>query len=205
MTRVDQSEAAVQLVSRLGALRVRDAKAHGIHPEVLRRLAARGLLVKVGRGTYAPTSADVSAHQDLALASLRVPNGVICLLSALSLHEIGTQLPHEVWMMIDRRAGKPRVDHPPIRFVRGSGVVLTTGVQVVEIDGRSVRLFDPAKTVVDCFRYRRHVGLDVALEAMREALRARRCTPAQVWQYADRCGVGTVVRPYLVAMGEAMA
>ncbi len=200
MSRIDQSTAAIRLAENLGVIRVRDAMAHGVHPEVLRRLTQRGVMVKVGRGTYALASADASAHRDLALAALRVPTGVVCLLSALSFHEIGTQLPHEVWMMIDRRARTPNVDHPPIRFVRGSGTVLTTGLQLVEIDGSRVRLFDPAKTVVDCFRYRRHVGLDVALEALREALRARRCTPGQVWECADRCGVGTVMRPYLEAM-----
>lgn len=203
--RINQPEVALALAAQQGAVRLRDARDAGVHPEVLRRLVDQGLMEKVGRGTYALASADVSAHRDLALASLRVPNGVVCLLSALSLHEIGTQLPHEVWMMIDRRSRKPSVDHPSIRFVRGSGAVLATGIQSVEIDGRRVRVFDPAKTVVDCFRYRRHVGLDVALEAMREALRARRCTPAQIWEHATRCGVGSVIRPYLEAAAEAMA
>lgn len=191
--------AALSLVKRLGVVRVRDAKEHGVHPEVLRRLVTSGQLVKVGRGMYGLPAADTSEHADLALAATRVPHGVVCLLSALAYHGIGTQLPHEVWMMIDRRAHKPRVDRPPMRFILASGASLKEGVDHIRIDGRTARVFNPAKTVVDCFRYRRHVGLDVALEALRESLRGRRCTPAEIDRYAALCGVSTVVRPYLEA------
>lgn len=194
------SELALTLASRLGVLRVRDATAQGIHPEVLRRLVATGKLVKTGRGMYTAAVTDASEHVSLAHAAARVPLGVVCLLSALAYHGIGTQMPHEVWMMIDRRAHKPKVDHPPMRFVLASGATLNEGIQKITIDGRAVRIFDPAKTVVDCFRYRRHVGLEVALEALRESLRARRCKPADIDRYATLCGVATVVRPYLEAM-----
>lgn len=191
--------AALSLVKRLGVVRVRDAKEHGVHPEVLRRLVTSGQLVRVGRGMYGLPTADASEHADLALAATRVPHGVVCLLSALAYHGIGTQLPHEVWMMIDRRAHKPRVDRPPMRFILASGASLKEGIDHIRIDGRAARIFNPAKTVVDCFRYRRHVGLDVALEALRESLRGRRCTPAEIDRYATLCGVSTVVRPYLEA------
>ena len=116
------------MAERLGVLRLRDARAEGIHPEVLRRLARQGQLVKIARGIYAPASADLSTHHDLALASARVPHGTICMLSALSYHEIGTQLPHEVWMMIDRRSRKPRIDRPAMRFVLASGPALALGI-----------------------------------------------------------------------------
>jgi len=194
------SETALALARQLGVLRVRDAMSKGIHPEVLRRLVAAGKLAKVGRGMYAPASTDPSEHTSLVHAAARVPSGVVCLLSALAYHGIGTQMPHEVWMMIGTRAHKPRVDHPPIRFVRGSGATFEAGVQNVRIDGRGVRIFDQAKTVVDCFIYRRHVGLDVAIEALRESLRRRRCKPAEIDRYASLCGVSTVVRPYLEAI-----
>ncbi len=194
------TDLALTLATRLGVLRVRDATAHGIHPEVLRRLVAAGKMVKTGRGMYAVAATDASEHVSLAHAAARVPHGVVCLLSALAYHGIGTQMPHEVWMMIDRRAHKPKVDQPPMRFVLASGATLKDGIHKVTIDGRAVRVFDLAKTVVDCFRYRRHVGLEVALEALRESLRGRRCKPADIDRYATLCGVSTVVRPYLEAM-----
>ena len=193
------AKTAIGLVRRLGVIRLRDAAEQGVHPEVLRRLAADSRLVKVGRGMYSLPATDASEHMDLALAAARVPRGVICLLSALAYHQIGTQLPHEVWMMIDRRARKPRVDRPPMRFVLGSGPAVSEGVERVTIDGQTVSIFNPAKTVVDCFRYRRHVGLEVALEALRESLRAKRCTAAEIDNYARLCGVSTVLRPYLEA------
>jgi len=181
-------------------IRVRDAEDRGIHREVLRRLTDQGRLVRVARGTYAPASADPSTHHDLAVAATRVPQGVVCLLSALAYHEIGTQLPHEVWMTIDRRAHRPRVDQPPMRFVLASGTALELGIETVEIDGVEVRVYNLAKCVVDCFRYRRHVGLEVAVEALRETLRQRRATASEIDEYARKCRVGSVVRPYLEAV-----
>lgn len=200
MAQTDPSQAALRMAERLGVLRLRDARAEGIHPEVLRRLARQGQLVKIARGIYALASADLSTHHDLALASARVPHGTICMLSALSYHEIGTQLPHEVWMMIDRRSRKPRIDRPAMRFVLASGPALALGIEQVEINGATVRIFNPAKTVVDCFRYRRHIGLDAAIEAMRETLRQRRGTPSQIDEYARQCRVASVIRPYLEAI-----
>lgn len=200
MAPTDPSQAALRMAERLGVLRLRDARAEGIHPEVLRRLARQGQLVKIARGIYAPASADLSTHHDLALASARVPHGTICMLSALSYHEIGTQLPHEVWMMIDRRSRKPRMDRPAMRFVLASGPALALGIEQVEINGATVRIFNPAKTVVDCFRYRRHIGLEAAIEAMRETLRQRRGTPSQIDEYARQCRVASVIRPYLEAI-----
>ena len=196
----DPAEAAMQLAESQGMIRVRDAEDRGIHREVLRRLTEQGRLVRVARGTYAPASADPSAHHDLAVAATRVPQGVVCLLSALAYHEIGTQLPHEVWMTIDRHARKPNVERPPMRFVLASGAALELGVETVEIDGVEVRIYNPAKCVVDCFRYRRHVGLEVAVEALRETLRLRRVTASEIDEYARKCRVGSVVRPYLEAV-----
>lgn len=190
----------MQLAESQGMIRVRDAEDRGIHREVLRRLTDQGRLVRVARGTYAPASSDPSTHHDLAVAATRVPQGIVCMLSALTYHEIGTQLPHEVWMTIDRRARKPRVDQPPMRFVLASGAALELGIEIVEIDGVSVRIYDPAKCVVDCFRYRRHVGLEVAVEALRETLRLRRARASEIDEYARKCRVGSVVRPYLEAV-----
>lgn len=191
---------ALALVRRRGVIRLRDAIEHGIHPEVLRRLVATGELSRPLRGVYALPGRDVTEHADLAEAALLVPGGVICLLSALTYHQIGTQMPHEVWMMIPRRSHHPRIQRPPMRFVTASGPSLTEGVDSVTIEGQAARISSPAKTVVDCFRYRRHVGLDVAIEALREALRTRRCTPDAIARCATACGVASVVRPYLEAI-----
>ena len=191
---------AIAIVRKRGAIRLRDAAEHGIHPEVLRRLVASGELLRTHRGIYALPERDVTEHTDLSLATMLVPSGTICLLSALAYHRIGTQLPHEVWMMIPARSHRPHIKRPPMRFVTASGSALTGGVQRVTIEGQSVRIASPEKTVIDCFRYRRQVGLDVALEALREVLRTRRCTPDALARRADTCGVATVVRPYLEAI-----
>lgn len=195
-----QSQIALDLAAKHGVLRLRDAQEHGIHHEALRRLVTEGKLIKVARGMYTPAEESTPTDFDLALTTARVPHGVVCLISALFYHEIGTQIPHEVWVMIDRRSHRPRVDYPPMRFVLASGAALTEGIEIVDVDGRDVQVFSPAKTVADCFRYRRHVGLDVALEALRESLRDRRCTPAEIWTQACHCRVSSVIRPYLEAM-----
>lgn len=191
---------ALALARRRGAIRLRDAVEQGIHPEVLRRLVVSGDLVRPLRGVYELPGREVTEHTDLAVAAMRVPHGVVCLLSALAYHRIGTQLPHEVWMMIPARSHRPRVERPLMRFITASGPSLTGGVDSVTIEGQTVKVYNPTKTVVDCFRYRRHVGLDVALEAMREVLRKRRCTPDAIARCATRCGIASVVRPYLEAM-----
>ena len=199
-TPITETKRALNLVHKRTLVRLCDAGESGIHPEALRRLVNAGKIVRVSRGVYSLPNRDQSQHIDLAHAATRIRHGVICLLSALQYHDIGTQLPHEVWMMIDRRAHHPRVDHPPMRFVLGSGRALTAGVSRVEIDGHQVRMTNIAKTVVDCFRFRRHVGLDVALEALREVLRKRKCTPAELSRLSVACRVGALMRPYLEAL-----
>jgi predicted transcriptional regulator of viral defense system len=154
---------------------------------------------RVGRGLYRLPDAEVSAHHALAEAAKAVPKGIVCLISALNFYEIGTQIPRQVWLAIDHRAARPRVDHPPLRIVRFSGKSLTEGIEVHEVDGVPVRVYSPAKTVVDCFRYRNKIGLDVALEALREARRGRKCTIDDLWRYAKAGRAASVIRHYLEA------
>ena len=189
----------LDLARKVGVLHARDLKPLGIHREFLGRLCARGLLEKISRGLYRLPDAEVTAHHALAEAAKVVPKGMVCLLSALNFHEIGTQIPHEVWLAIDRRAARPRVAYPPLRIVRFSGKSLTEGIETHEVDGVPVRIYSPAKTVVDCFRYRIKIGLDVALEALREALRGRKCTIDELWRHAKAGRVANVMRPYLEA------
>lgn len=190
----------LRLARRPGGITTRDIAEVGIHRQILTRLVRDGALERVARGQYRLPNAPVTEHHGLAVAMAAVPHGVICLLSALSFHGIGTQLPFQVWMAIDRRARRPALAHPPLRIVRFTGRALTTGVETHQIEGQTVRVYNAAKTVADCFKYRNKIGLDVALEALREAWRARRFTIDEVDRYAEICRVERVMRPYLEAL-----
>ena len=190
----------MQMVSKAGIVRAREVRQAGLHPEYLRRLCEQGRLIRCGRGLYMPSDGDFTLHHDLAEACKRVPHGVICLLSALSYHEIGAQNPYQVWMAIGRGIRKPKVDLPPLRIFRFSEHPLKEGIQEISIEGISVRIYSPAKTVADCFKYRNKIGLDVALEALRECWRERKCTGEDLWHYAKVCRVANVMRPYMEAM-----
>ncbi len=191
---------ALALAKRKSILRVKDLREAGIHPEYLRRLCAKGMLVRVGRDLYVPAGAELSADTGLAQAAKRVPQGVVCLLSALRFHEIGTANPFEVWIALGRDVRRPKVDYPPLRILRFSGQAFTEGVERHRIESVQVQVYNPAKTVADCFKYRHKIGLDVALEALREGLRTKKCTQEQLWRYAKVCRVTAVMRPYLEAV-----
>jgi predicted transcriptional regulator of viral defense system len=188
------------LAKSKGILRVKDLREAGIHPEYLRRLCEEGLLVRISRDLYVPADVELSANTSLAQAAKRVPYGIICLLSALRFHEIGTANPVEVWMALDRDVRHPRVEYPPLRIMRFSGEAFTEGVERHRVESVQVRVYNPAKTVADCFKYRNKIGLDVAIEALRDCLQSRKCTRAQLWQYAKVCRVTEVMRPYLEAV-----
>jgi predicted transcriptional regulator of viral defense system len=142
----------------------------------------------------------VTEHHGLALVAATAPKAVICLLSALSFHQIGTQLPHEVWIALDRRSRRPSLTYPRLHVVRFGGDALTEGVEIHRIEGETVRVYNVAKTIADTFKYRNKIGLDVALEALREAWRARRFTMDKMYLYARICRVERVMRPYLEAL-----
>lgn len=188
------------LAGATGALRPKDVRAAGVHPEYLRRLYERGVLQRSARGVYTLAEGAVTEHHDLVEAVRRVPNGVICLISALFFHGIGTQLPYQVWVAIDGKAWPPREGYPPIRLVRFSGRALTEGVDAHAIEGVPVRVTNPAKTITDCFKFRNKIGLDVALEALRDGWRERRVAMDELWKYAEVDRVATVMRPYLESL-----
>jgi predicted transcriptional regulator of viral defense system len=178
----------------------RELAAVGIHRQILSRLVGSGELERVARGLYRVPDRPLTEHHGLAVASAAVPNGVICLLSALAFHVIGTQLPHEVWMAIERRARRPTLRHPPLRIVRPSGEAFSAGVESHKVEGQTLRVYAVAKTLADCFKYRNKIGLDVTLEALRDAWRARRFTMENLERYAAICRVQRVMRPYLEAL-----
>lgn len=197
MTISAPAERLLRLAQRRGVLRWQDARKAGVHPEYLRRLEQQGLLERVSRGLYVASDAEITESHGLAQAARRVPHGVICLLSALLFHEVGTQLPFQVWMAIDGDARRPRVTYPPLRIVRMSGRALTEGVEKHQIEGVEAPIYSIAKTVADCFKFRNKIGLDVALEALHDAWRDRRVTMDELWHYAEIDRVANVMRPYL--------
>jgi predicted transcriptional regulator of viral defense system len=200
MSQATDRTRTLKLARRKQGVTPGELAAHGIHRQVLTRLVAEDRLERVARGLYRQPAQMVTEHHGLALASAVVPQGVICLLSALQFHGLGTQLPPDVWMALDRRAWRPTLRHPPLRIVRFSGAALTAGIERYEIEGRPVMVYGVAKTLADCFKYRNKIGLEVALEALREAWRARRFTMDELDRYAAICRVRRVMHPYIEAL-----
>ena len=188
----------------LGAFfRARDAESLGIHPRRLGSLVSEGFIEKYGRGLYRFPDSEIKALEleSYAMLSAAIPNAIVCLMSALSVHEIGTQSPHRIWFAVDRKARIPR--NPPVqsRIVRFSGVMLTYGVEHRMAQGVPFRITSPARTIADCFRYRKKCGLDVALEALYDAMRRRVVTADEIERVAEVCRVRTIISPYLDAFG----
>jgi predicted transcriptional regulator of viral defense system len=197
---LSNTQRVLELVRKQGVIRPKDLDALGIPREYLRRLCDRGALEHPGRGIYVAADARTTENQTLAEACKRVPHGVVCLLSALQFHDLTTQAPFEVWMAIGGKAWSPKVDYPPLRFVRFSEKTLAEGVETHRVGGVAVRVFSAAKTVADCFKYRNKIGLDVALEALRDCWRKRRATMDELWHAAETCRVANVMRPYLESL-----
>jgi len=194
------SDEVLAFIRAHGAVRPRDLEAAGFNRMWLTRLERRGLVERVRRGLYVAADAEWTEHHSFAEVARQAPGGVICLLSALSFHELTTQIPFEVWLAIDRKARVPKAMTPQVRVMRFSGVALTTGVEEHLIEGVPVRIYGPAKTVVDCFRYRNKIGFDVALEALRGCYRLRLATVDELWECAGRLRVGNVMRPYIESL-----
>ncbi|MHB9029623.1 MAG: type IV toxin-antitoxin system AbiEi family antitoxin domain-containing protein [Candidatus Latescibacterota bacterium] len=193
-------ETVVNLAKRLGVIRPRDLNEYRISHMVLFRLYRQGEMIRIGRGMYRLPDTPITEHHTLAEIGKKVPRGVLCLLSALWFHEIATQSPHEVWVAIDRKARQPKADFLPLRFVTFSGPAMTEGIEIHTIEGVPVRIFNPAKTVADCFKYRNKIGADVAIQALKECLRTSKCSLDDLWKYAVMCRVANVMRPYMEAL-----
>ena len=190
-------QSVLALAGRRPLLRARDLAEQGLPTVILSRLVSAGKLERIARGVYSLPGRTLSEHRSLAEVALRVPRGVVCLLSALRVHGIGTQAPFEVWVAIPPHTPTPRLDQPALRVVRMSGAALTEGIEQILIDGVQVPVFNVAKTVADCFKYRNKIGLDVALEALRDGWGQRKLTMDALWHYATMDRVANVMRPYL--------
>ena len=199
-TKISNKNSLLNLFRNAGILRPRDLDGEGIPRECLRRLCNEGVIKRIGRGLYSLVDADLTEAHDYAEAAKRVPHGVICLLSALQYHELTTQIPSQIWIAIDPKARQPKEPALPLRFVRFSGNALTSGVEEKRIEKVLVKVFSPAKTVADCFKYRNKIGLDVALEALRDCWKKRLCTMDELWRFAKICRVANVMRPYLESL-----
>ena len=194
------TQAILDLASERAAIGPQDLIARDLNPNQLSRLAKRGLLVRVARGLYASPDGGVSEHHTLAEIGRLYPKAVVCLLSALQFHGLTTQAPFQIWLAINARSWKPTRGGPPVRWVYASGQAYSVGVEVHELEGIPVRIYSSAKTVADCFKFRSRVGLDVAIEALRD-YRARDGSLDDLWHYAGICRVRNVMRPYLEATG----
>jgi predicted transcriptional regulator of viral defense system len=185
-----------ELTKRVGVLRPSDLGKHGLPEDYLCRLYRRGELVRVGRGLYSARDLDMTECHDLVEAVKRVPNSVVCLLSALRFHGLTTQNPHQVWLARARGAANPQAELS-VRVLWFSEAAFREGVERHEVEGVELPVYSVAKTVADCFKYRNKLGLDVALEALREGWREKRLTMDELWRYAKVCRVAEVIRPYL--------
>ena len=192
-----QEQDVLALAERQPLLRSRDLTAQALRTILLSRMVAAGKLERVARGVYSLPGRELSEQRSLAEVALRMPRGVVCLLSALRVHGIGTQAPFEVWLAIPPHTPTPRLDQPALRVVRMSGPALSEGVEPINIDGVQVPVFSAAKTVADCFKFRNKIGLDVALEALRDGWAQRKLTMDALWHYAAVNRVSNVMRPYL--------
>jgi predicted transcriptional regulator of viral defense system len=197
---LSSAQRVLKIAQAAGVLRPRDLAAHGIPARYASRLARRGLLERVDRGLYRAADGEIHEYQTLAEVSRRMPHVVICLLSALRFHDLTTQAPFAVWVMVHDHAYVPRQTELPVRAVYASGLSFSAGVEEHRIQGVPIRVTIPAKAVADCFKYRSRVGLDVALEALRETWRERRATMDELWRYAQICRVARVMRPYLESL-----
>jgi predicted transcriptional regulator of viral defense system len=189
----------IALARRTGVIRPGDLRAKGIASVYLTRLVRSGALVRVGRGLYSLSDGAPTANRTIVEAARHVPRGVICLLSALRLHGLTTQMPPAIWMAIDGKARAPGAAGPPLEIIRMSGHALTEGIEERKLEGVRVRVYCSAKTVADCFKYRNKIGLDVAMEALRD-YRRRRGSVDDLLRYAEICRVARVMRPYLEAL-----
>jgi predicted transcriptional regulator of viral defense system len=203
-----QQDRALVLLRRQGMVRLSEFTKAGITAATLSRMVRKAMVVQPGRGLYQLPDAGGDAAHDLALAAKLVPNGVVCLVSALAFHELTDSIPPRIWMALGPKDRKPAVTQPAFQFVRFGGRVRHAGIEEHAIEGVTVRMYSPAKTVVDLFRYRQQAGvrfqkspgLNLALEGMSEALRQRKATPSAIAAHAHEAGVWKALQPYLEAM-----
>jgi predicted transcriptional regulator of viral defense system len=197
---VTHSELILALARTNGLLRTRDVDHAGVSRAILAGLTQDGRLVKISRGLYSLPERVGSEHDSVVGVAARSKTSVLCLISALRFHELTTQQSSEIWLAIPHKAHAPRIDYPPLRIVRMSGEAITQGIDEIDVAGTTIRVFCISKTVADCFKFRNKIGIDVALEALREAWQERRVNMDDLRRYAEVCRVTNVMRPYIESL-----
>jgi len=197
---VTHTQRVLQLVRKNGWLRASDLADAGVPRAVLTRMAASGQLERAARGLYRLPDSGRSEHEGLVTVASKVPQAVVCLLSALQFHGLTTQLPWQVWFAMPRGSHVPRLEYPPIRMVQFTGEAYTQGIETHERDGVKLHVYSVAKTVADCFKHRNKIGMDVALEALKDARAQGRASFDDLWRCAKVCRVSNVMRPYMEAV-----
>jgi predicted transcriptional regulator of viral defense system len=195
-----QRHIAQEFLAARGIVRLAELRKEGVTAATISRMERAGEVLRLTRGLYKLPDAPLDVHHSLAEAAKRVPKGVVCLVSALAFHGLTDQMPKHVWIAMGQKDWAPSTEGPHMQIVRFSDRHLTTSVKTQVIEGVLVKVFGVAKTVADCFRYRNKIGLSIAIEGLREALRQRKATPADIAQLATTGGVSTIVRPYLEAL-----
>lgn len=191
---------ALRIFEKKKVMRSTEIFARGIQPRTLYKMRDDGLVIQEGRGLYRLDGEQTWSDPDLAVVALRIPKGVICLISALYFHQLTTQIPHEVYVALPRDSEKPRIQYPPTRFFWISPEPFKAGIETHSIDNVDVNVYGVAKTIADCFKFRNKTGMDVALESLREGLRQKRCTPDEILRFARIDRVEKAMLPYLEAL-----
>ena len=197
-----QTQRVLDLVRQMGTLRPTNLQDIDIPRVVLTRLTASGQLEKVGRGLYRLPDAPISEQESLVTIAVKVPQAVFCLLTALQIHELTTQLPHQIWIAMPQGSHTPKTDYPPVKMVQFTGEAYSEGIEVIHADRVKLQVYGVAKTIADCFKHRNKIGLDLAIEALKDALAQKKATANDLWRFAKICRVANVMRPYLETLGQ---
>lgn len=201
MAQTTQTQRVLNLARQQGMLRSSDLAAAGASRVTLTRLTISGQLEKVSRGLYRLPQTLMSGDESLAVVAIKVPQAVFCLLTALQFHGLTTQLPRQVWLAMPSGSHVPKIDYPPLKMVQFTGEAYSEGIETHERDRVQLRVYGVAKTVADCFKHRSKIGLDVALEALKDARAKNKASADDLWRFAKICRVANVMRPYLEAVG----
>ena len=197
---MDKFKEAIQIFKEnQGLMRTAEALEADIAPKTLYSMRDKGVLIRLSRGLYKLADAPSLGNPDLIPVALRVPDAVFCLITALDFHNLTEQIPQFVYFSLPQGARRPKIHYPPINIIWPSRKIYEVGIQEVIMDNTSVKIYDPEKTITDCFKYRNKIGLDVALEALRDCRQERKCTNHDLWEYAKICRVANVMKPYLEA------
>ena len=198
--KVNHRQKVLQMARENGIVKASDLLEMGIPRATVARLVSENKLEKLARGIYCLPEAEFSEKESLIIISNLVPHAVFCLLTALQLHEITTQLPRKVWFAIPKGSHLPKITYPPIKIIQYSEIAYQEGIEIIRSDKFNLKVYNPAKTIADCFKHRNRIGIDIAIEALKEAYAKNKVTIDELWHYAKICRVSNVMRPYLEAI-----